>query len=50
MTQLIQCGDHRWVPWCIVCVHLCGGTRTAVVVRGLPAESTDSTSVMLPAL
>jgi hypothetical protein len=21
-TQLIQCGDHKWAPWSLVCVHL----------------------------
>lgn len=24
--QLIQCGDHSWAPWSIVCVHLMEGT------------------------
>jgi hypothetical protein len=28
MTHLIQCRDHRWAPWCVVCVHLCEGTAT----------------------
>jgi hypothetical protein len=28
MNQLILCGDHRWAPWCVVCVHLCEGTAT----------------------
>jgi len=23
--KLIQCGDHSWAPWCIVCVHLASG-------------------------
>ena len=27
--QLIQCGDHKWAPWSIVCVHLLeGSSRT----------------------
>jgi len=24
--KLIQCGDHKWAPWCVVCVHLVEGT------------------------
>lgn len=23
--ELIQCGDHKWAPWSIVCTHLCTG-------------------------
>ena len=23
--NLIQCGNHNWVPWSIVCVHLING-------------------------
>jgi len=24
--NLIQCGDHAWAPWSIVCTHLMDGT------------------------
>jgi hypothetical protein len=24
--RLIQCGDHGWAPWGVVCVHLVNGT------------------------
>jgi hypothetical protein len=24
--NLIQCGDHSWAPWSMVCVHLVEGT------------------------
>lgn len=24
-TDLIQCGDHQWAPWSIVCKHLADG-------------------------
>jgi hypothetical protein len=23
--DLIQCGDHKWAPWSIVCTHLVSG-------------------------
>lgn len=25
VPKLIQCGDHQWAPWCVVCVHLATG-------------------------
>lgn len=25
MSKLIQCGDHQWAPWSIVCKHLVSG-------------------------
>ena len=24
--DLIQCADHQWAPWSVVCIHLCQGT------------------------
>ena len=24
-SQLIQCGDHSWAPWSVICVHLMEG-------------------------
>jgi hypothetical protein len=28
MSKLIKCADHKYVPWGIVCVHLCEKTAT----------------------
>ncbi len=36
-TQLIQCGDHKFAPWSVVCIHLIEGTSkewTPVQVEG----------------
>lgn len=27
MNYLIQCGDHKWAPWSIVCRHLIDGMK-----------------------
>ncbi len=29
--DLIQCGDHKWAPWSIVCTHLVDGTSKDAV-------------------
>ena len=26
MTNLIECSDHKWAPWCVVCTHIFEGT------------------------
>lgn len=33
-NDLIQCGDHSWAPWSIVCTHVLN--RTAAKVYALP--------------
>src|SRR5215469_12926840 len=31
MSKLIKCGDHKWVPMSIVCLHILDGTETEYV-------------------
>jgi len=38
-TDLIQCGDHSWAPWSVVCVHLCSGTSREWI--GIPSNSPE---------
>jgi hypothetical protein len=33
--KLIQCGDHSWAPWSIVCIHL----MTGLSRKWIPKES-----------
>lgn len=28
---LIECGDHKYAPWCVVCIHLINGTAQECV-------------------
>lgn len=25
MNRLIECGDHKYAPWCLVCIHILNG-------------------------
>jgi len=29
--NLIRCGDHKYAPWCVVCVHVLNGTTQECV-------------------
>ena len=35
--NLIQCGDHNWAPWSIVCIHLVNKEST----EWIPIESNN---------
>jgi hypothetical protein len=39
--KLIRCGDHGFLPWGIVCVHVVEGTATEVVA--VPREDGNET-------
>jgi hypothetical protein len=33
LCKLIQCGDHGWAPWSLVCVHLVDGAKARKRLR-----------------
>ena len=40
--NLIQCADHKWAPWSIVCIHLVdGGTDWNPVPNEMPEVDYD---------
>lgn len=39
--KLIQCADHSWAPWGIVCIHIIEGTA----VEAIPMPQEDGSEV-----
>ena len=41
-SKLIRCSDHKYAPWCVVCVHIMDGTtKECVRVPMSPGEQDD---------
>ncbi len=40
-SDLIQCGDHKWAPWSIVCIHLIDGHCREWVALESSSDETD---------
>lgn len=42
VPALIKCGDHKWAPWAIICIHLLERPEATV---WLPLENKDNREV-----
>lgn len=39
--QLVECGDHKLAPWCVICVHLMTGSSQEWVPVPIEDEASE---------